>query len=165
MHRGYIRLLLHPTRDSPVNTRRQFLIKAPVGLVSVAAACQGATKSGGASDTAATTSQATPGAPVAFGTAGAVGPEVTATTFAEAGKLMQVSHSDAERAMMASSWRRAFAPSLERRVGPRKVDIPDSLVPAMLWDPAQAIGVTPAQRDRFVRSANDAGALPSSDDS
>src|ERR1035438_6901118 len=46
-----------------------------------------------------------PGARPAFGTAPAVGPEVSPSTFAEAEKLMQVELSGTERAVAAGSWR------------------------------------------------------------
>ncbi len=143
-----------------MNTRRQFLIKAPLGIASVAAACRGA-EQGAASSTAA--ASATPGAPVAFGTSAVSGPEVTAATFAEAGKLMQVSGTDAEHAMMAASWRRTFPATLERRTGPRKVALADDMTPATLWDPARAVGFVPPTRDRFVRSSEPAPPLPSND--
>jgi hypothetical protein len=142
-----------------MNTRRQFLITAPLGVASIAAACRGAEQSGGSTVTPA----ATPGAPVAFGTSSGTGPEVSAATFAEAEKLMQVTHTDTERATMAAAWRRTLSATLERRTGPRKVVMTDDLVPAMLWDPARAAGFTPPARDKFLRSSTDPGALPASD--
>ena len=148
-----------------MNTRRQFLIRAPLGLVAAAAACRGETDSAstsGATQTPAT--QATPGAPPAFNTAPAVGPEVSATTFAEAEKLAQVTMTDAERAMAVGSWRKAMAPMLERRTGPRKVALEAELAPASHWNPVLPGLTIGVQRDRFVRSSADAGALPASDD-
>ena len=76
-----------------MNTRRQFLIRAPLGLAAAAAACRG--ESSGDATQSPATQPATPGAPVAFNTAPPVGPEVTATTFAEAEKLAQVTMTDA----------------------------------------------------------------------
>ena len=145
-----------------MNTRRQFLIRAPLGLAAAAAACRGETE--GAATQAPPAQPATPGAPVAFNTAPPVGPEVTATTFAEAEKLTQVTMTDAERAMAAGSWRRAMAPMLERRTGPRKVALEPELAPASLWNPMLPGLTAGVQRDRFVRSSADAGALPASDD-
>ena len=142
-----------------MNTRRQFLITAPLGLVT-AAACRGTTPSPAET---ATPAQATPGAPVAFGTSPAVGPEVTAATFTEAEKLIQVSYTDADRAMLVASWRRSMAPMFERRTGPRKVALPDTLAPGMIWHPAAAIGAAPPPADRFAGSTEDAGPLPSAD--
>jgi len=142
-----------------VNTRRQFLIKAPFGIATLAAACRGASPG----DTSSSAS-GTPGAPPAFGTAAAVGPEVTATTFAEGEKLAQVHLADDERAMVAESWRRVMAPLLERRVGPRTVELPADLAPATQWDPMLP-GVRPGPtHDRFVASGADAGPLPDNDD-
>lgn len=145
-----------------MNTRRQFLIRAPIGLLGAAAACRGEEQGSAAATPGGTPS--TPGAPVAFGTAPLMGPAVTATTFAEAAKLAQVTHSDAERAMMVESWRRTLASTMERRSGPRKVALAPELSPATTWNPAQAVAVAAPTRDRFVRAAVDPGPLPSSDD-
>ncbi|MBX6366089.1 MAG: amidase, partial [Gemmatimonadetes bacterium] len=107
--------------------------------------------------------QPTPGAPPAFNTAPAVGPEVSAATFAEAEKLVQVRMTEAQRAMAARSWRTSMAGLLERRAGPRKVTLEPELAPATVWDPLLAgIKASPA-RDRFARSAADPGPLPASD--
>src|SRR4030095_15319855 len=152
--------------DAVLNTRRQFLIRAPFGLVAAAAACRGESdtnaKQTGAAPSPSTPS--TPGAPPAFNTAPPVGPEVSATTFAEAEKLAQVTMTDAERAMAVGSWRRAMAPMLERRTGPRKVALEPELAPASKWNPALPGLAINVQRDRFVRSATDPGPLPASDD-
>jgi len=149
-----------------LNTRRQFLIRAPLGLAATVAACRGESDTSAKQTGAppAPTTPSTPGAPVAFNTAPAVGPEVSPTTFAEAEKLAQVTMTDAERAMAVGSWRTAMAPMLERRTGPRKVPLEPGLAPASVWDPASLPGLTiGVQRDRFVRSNIDPGPLPSSD--
>lgn len=142
-----------------MNTRRQFLIKAPLGLATVAAACRGDGQSG---QTAAGTS-ATPGAPVAFGTGPESGQPVDAATFASADKLLQLNTTDAERAQMALAWRRTFGATMERRTGPRVVALANDFAPATTWNPAAAVGFVPPTRDRFVRSAGDPGPLPSND--
>lgn len=142
-----------------MNTRRQFLIRAPLGLVGAAAACRSVTHG-----TAAAVPQPAPGMPPAFGTAPAAGPAVSAATFAEAEKLVQVPLTNAERAVAAASWRRTMAPLLERRVGPRRVALAPELAPATLWNPAQAVGAAGPARDHFVRAAADPGPLPASDD-
>ena len=141
-----------------MNTRRQFLIKAPIALASVATACRGNEQatSGGVA--------ATPGAPPTFGTTPVAGPEVSAATFAEAEKLMQVQLRPAERAMAATSWRTTMAALLERRTGPRTVVLGDALAPATVWNPAVIGRNSGPARDRFVRSAADLRPLPSSDD-
>jgi Asp-tRNA(Asn)/Glu-tRNA(Gln) amidotransferase A subunit family amidase len=149
-----------------LNTRRQFLIRAPLGLAATVAACRGESDTSAKQTGAppAPTTPSTPGAPVAFNTAPAVGPEVSPTTFAEAEKLAQVTMTDAERAMAVGSWRTAMAPMLERRTGPRRVPLEPELAPASVWDPASLPGLTiGVQRDRFVRSNVDPGPLPSSD--
>ncbi|MEO7105267.1 MAG: amidase [Rhodoferax sp.] len=139
-----------------MNSRRQFLIKAPVGLLGAAAVA------GHAADSA-TTSTAPAGAPPVFGAAPPVGPEVTATTFAEAEKLMQVSMSPAERDMAAAAWRVSMAGMLERRAGPRKVPLDDGLAPATVWNPVLPGTKVLVTRDRFIRSKVAAGPLPASD--
>ncbi len=144
-----------------MNTRRQFLIKAPVGLLATVAACRGENANVANSQTAA---PATPGAPPTFGTAPGAGPQVTAATFAEAEKLMQVTMSESERQQVASSWRSSMAPMLERRVGPRKLAIEDAVAPATRWNPLLAGLSGGPERDRFVRSKADASPLPTSDD-
>src|SRR5438105_4795049 len=85
---------------SPMNTRRQFLISAPLGLLVAAAACR--------KETPSTNSQSVPttaGAPPTFGTGAGAGPQVTTETFAEAEKLMQVTMTAAERKQAADTWR------------------------------------------------------------
>src|SRR6201999_490902 len=65
--------------------------------------------------------------------------------------------------MAAKSWRTSMAPLLERRVGPRKVMIGETVQPATIWNPVIP-GVQPVpSRDHFVRSTNDAGPLPTND--
>ncbi|HEX4936927.1 MAG TPA: amidase, partial [Gemmatimonadaceae bacterium] len=106
----------------------------------------------------------TPGAPVAFGTAPVTGPEVTAATFTEAAKLAQVTFDDSQLAMMAESWRRTLASTMERRSGPRKVSLPPELSPASTWRPASAVGAAPPAGGRFTRAPLDPGPLPLADD-
>jgi len=93
----------------------------------------------------------------------AVGPEVSGQTFAEAEKLMQVELTDAQLNEAAGSWRVAMAPLYERRTGPRKTSLEDGLAPATVWNPVLTDSVGGIQDNKFVRSANDAGPLPTSD--
>lgn len=93
-----------------------------------------------------------PGAPPAFGTAPAVGPEVTAGTFAEAEKLIQIELTPPDRAQAASNWRSAMAPLYERRTGPHKIAIPDTIQPYSTIRsilPGQPSGPT---TDKFIRT-------------
>jgi len=140
-----------------MNTRRQFLIKAPLGALAAAIACRNAPQT-----TSAPAPAATPGAPPTFATGPLSGPPVDPSTFAEAEKLMQVTMSAGDRDMAAASWRRSMAPLLERRTGPRKVAIEPDVAPATRWNPMLA-GEAPA-RDAFVRTpAAVAAALPTND--
>src|SRR5262249_49498048 len=106
----------------------------------------------------------TAGAPPTFGTGAGAGPEVTAQTFSEAEKLMQVTLTPVERRQAAGSWRQSLAQYLERRTGPRKVAIADTDAPAPLWNPSLPGVRTPSLSDRFASSKAVAVALPSSDD-
>jgi Asp-tRNA(Asn)/Glu-tRNA(Gln) amidotransferase A subunit family amidase len=147
-----------------MNTRRQFLIRAPLSVLVAAAACRNEPAPAETPTTTAQATPTTPGAPPAFATAPGVGPQVTPATFAEAEKLSQVTMTPAERQQAADSWRSAMAPYLERRTGPRKVAIAATDAPAMVWDPAfPGVPVAPA-RDRFVRSKASGTPLPASDD-
>jgi len=145
-----------------MNSRRQFLLRAPLGLAGALAACN--TREPQPSTGGAPATPATPGAPPAFNTAPPVGPEVSAATFAEAEKLAQVTNTEAQREMMAKSWRTSMAALLERRTGPRKIALEPTLAPATRWDPASVAATTLPSRDRFVRSGDDAGPLPAGDE-
>ena len=101
-------------------SRRQFLTNTALGLLA------GASCRAHAQDQ----TKLPPGAPTAFGAGPAFGPEVSATTFAEAEKLAQFPLTDSERAMAAASWRTTLASLYERRTGPRKLALESTLAPA-----------------------------------
>src|SRR6476661_5002231 len=128
-----------------MNTRRQFLIRAPLGVLVAAAGIK--------SSNSQTPSQTptTPGAPPTFGTGKGSGPVVAPETFAEAEKLMQVTMTPAQRQQATDSWRESMAPYLERRTGPRKIAIEAADAPASLWNPMLPGLTLSPQRDRFVR--------------
>jgi len=105
-----------------------------------------------------------PGAPPAFGTSPAVGPEVSPGTFAEAEKLVQVEMTSAERGEAAGNWRNSMAALYERRTGPRKVSLEPGLPPGTRWDPVLPGMKARPERDRFIRSKADPGRLPSKDE-
>ena len=91
-------------------TRRDFLTQAALGL-------------GAAAGTTAIADTPThppantpPGTPPAFGTGAGMGPAVSAHTFLEAEKLMQVTLTAAERAQAAHSWRASMSALYERRL-------------------------------------------------
>jgi Asp-tRNA(Asn)/Glu-tRNA(Gln) amidotransferase A subunit family amidase len=112
-------------------TRRDFLATGALGVLGASLQLDG--KSSAQAPTPA--NQQTPGAPTAFGTAAPVGPEVTASTFAEAEKLVQIEMSPADRAEAAGNWRQAMAGLYERRTGPRKMALEEGLAPATVWNP------------------------------
>ena len=94
------------------SSRREFLTLSSMGAL--AAALNSALA---AQTPAPPQQQTTPGAPTAFGTSPAVGPEVTADDFAHAEKLVQITMTDAERAQAAGNWRMQMAPNYEYRTG------------------------------------------------
>ena len=143
-----------------MNTRRQFLISAPLAALVGAAACRGEQHTESAPGAPAST----PGAPPQWGTGAGVGPVVTPHTFEEAEKLMQVTMTPAERQQAADSWRALMAPYLERRTGPRKVAVTAADSPATIWNPAFRGVPVASAADRFVRSNPDGARLPSRDD-
>ena len=150
-----------------MNSRRQFLIRAPLGFLAASAACRNDVKSPTPRSTQSTpptsAPPATPGAPPTFGMGTAAGPAVSASTFAEAEKLAQVTMTAEERQQAADSWRKSIAPYLERRTGPRKLDIAATDAPATLWNPMLPGVAAGPSRDRFVRSKSEAP-LPASDE-
>src|SRR5437868_6769100 len=111
-------------QESTVKSRREFITVTSLSLLG-AAAVQGQSPN----------TPPTPGAPPAFGTTPEVGPEVSATTFAEAEKLAQFEMSASERSIAADSWRRTMAALYERRTGPRKTELDAASSPASLWNP------------------------------
>jgi len=135
-------------------SRRQFLARTSLGLLGAAAARP---------SKAQKPAELPPGAPPAFGTAPAVGPEVSPSTFAEAEKLMQVELTGTERAVAAGSWRTTMAALYERRTGPRKVGLEPAVAPYSQWDPVLPGQSRGPARDRFVKTKNDPGPLPSSE--
>ena len=135
-----------------MKSRRQFLQKAPMGLI---AASVGLRAQGPGNDAPP------PGAPPVFGNAPPSGPTVSAQTFAESEKLMQVSLTPAQREVAAASWPSSMAGLAARRVGAHTLALADTLAPACVWAPLQA---SPPRHDRFVRSAMTEVVLPARDE-
>ncbi|MBT9330562.1 amidase [Paracidobacterium acidisoli] len=136
-------------------SRRDFLATSALGLLGTAIA---------AAQTPTQSQQPVPGTPPAFGTAPPVGPEVSATTFAEAEKLVQVEMTPHDRAEAALNWRMQMAPLLERRSGPRKIALEPGLAPATVWNAALP-GITVHRgSNTFTRSADPNTPLPSTDE-
>ena len=139
-----------------MKSRREFLTHSSLALLGAAVSSYAQTQN--------PAQQQTPGAPPAFGTAPAVGPEVTSATFAEAEKLVQIQMTPAGLAQAAGNWRMAMAPLYEMRVGPRKATLEPTLAPATIWDPVLPGQKSGPTQNRFVRSKTDPGPLPSHDD-
>src|SRR5437667_130403 len=136
------------------DSRRQFLAKTSLGLLAAAVSRNAEAQE---------PSQLPPGAPSAFGTGPAVGPEVSPDTFAEAEKLARVELRPAERTQAAASWRVNMAALMERRTGPRNVSLSPPLAPFSRYDSVLPGQHPAAERDRFVRPNSDPGPLPSND--
>jgi Asp-tRNA(Asn)/Glu-tRNA(Gln) amidotransferase A subunit family amidase len=138
-------------------SRREFLAETSLAVLGAATVCRGQQQQ-------QQEPELPPGAPSTFGTAPAVGPQVSPATFAEAEKLVQIELSGAERAMAAGGWRTTMAYLYERRTGPRKVAFEPTLAPASRWDPMLPGLKAAPERDRFVRSNEDPGPLSARDE-
>ena len=136
------------------DSRRQFLAKTSLGLFGAAVSLNAE---------AQVPSQLPPGAPSAFGTGPAVGPEVSPATFAAAEKVARVELSPAERSEAADSWRVNMAALMERRTGPRNLLLEPTLAPFSRYDSVLPGQHSAAERDRLVRTNSDPGPLPSND--
>src|SRR5256886_8853191 len=150
-------------RGGPMSkSRRDFLTQTSLGLIGAAVASNGSAQIHEA-EVAQEPTQLPPGAPPAFGTGPAVGPEVSPATFAEAEKLVQLNLAPHDRALAAESWRVNLASLYERRTGPRTIALEPALAPFSRYHsvlPGQPAG---PQRDQFVRTNTDPGPLPSND--
>ncbi len=142
-------------------TRRDFLAIGALGALATALPLD-------AAQTPATpNNQQTPGAPPAFGTAQPVGPQVTAETFADAEKLVQIEMTPADLAQAAGNWREAMAPLYERRTGPRKMTLEAGVAPATVWNPMLPgihAGKSGAEGNHFVAGAGEHVPLPSNEE-
>ena len=135
-------------------SRREFLANSSLGLVGIAMAAQG-----GEAQTP-TPDSPPAGSPPAFGTSPPVGPAVSAGTFAEAEKLLQIEMTPKDRAQAASNWQQSLASVYERRTGPRKIAIEDTVSPATTWNPTLPGTVHGPKADKFVASAHAGSKLP-----
>jgi Asp-tRNA(Asn)/Glu-tRNA(Gln) amidotransferase A subunit family amidase len=139
-----------------VKTRREFLATTVMALMGTAVTAEEATSP-------QEPTQEPAGMPPAFGTAKPVGPEVSAGTFMEAEKLVQVELNKNDREQAAKTWRVNLAPLYERRVGPRKMELQDGLAPWSRWDPVLPGRKAGPERQRVVRSHLDVGPLPTNE--
>jgi Asp-tRNA(Asn)/Glu-tRNA(Gln) amidotransferase A subunit family amidase len=140
------------------NSRREFLTKTSLALIAAT------TTPHLEAHTQDPSQQLPAGAPPAYGTGPAVGPEVSPATFTEAEKLVRVELTPKDAAQAASTWRVNMAALYERRSGPRSVPLEPGLAPFSRY--ISAMPDTPAfsQHDRFVRSHADPGPLPTRDE-
>src|SRR5258708_5379768 len=143
-------------------SRRNFLTQTSLGLLGAAVASS--TKVHVQSDELAQEpTQLPPGAPSAFGTGPAVGPEVSPATFAEAEKLVQLKLSAPDRNLAAETWRVNLASLCERRTGPHTIALEPTLAPFSRYHsvlPGQPDG---PERNQFIRTKTDPGPLPAND--
>ncbi len=137
-------------------SRREFLTQSTLTLLGAAASSTAGVAQNPATPT-------TPGAPPAFGTLPAVGPQVTPATFAEGEKLLQFPLTERDRAQAAGNWRSAMAPLYERRTGPHRVTIPDTAAPYSRWDCTLPGMNSGPSKNQFLRTSLD-GPLPATDE-
>ena len=131
-------------------SRRKFLANSSIGLMGVAAGCK--------------SKEQKPAAGSSSSTVPAVGPEVSSSTFAEAGKLVQFELTDAERAQAAGSWRSSMALLYERRTGPNKVELEPTLAPWSHWSAVLPGHIAGPGRNQFIRSRTEPGPLPATEE-
>jgi Asp-tRNA(Asn)/Glu-tRNA(Gln) amidotransferase A subunit family amidase len=144
-------------------TRRKFLAETSLSVAAgvVGWGAKATTRDAHAQDPG---QQQPAGAPPAFGTGPAVGPEVAPGTFAEAEKLVQVQMAEQDRVQAAQSWRGNMASLYERRSGPRKIALEPTLGPFSRYEsvmPGQKVEVGTTE---FVRSKADPGPLPATEE-
>jgi Asp-tRNA(Asn)/Glu-tRNA(Gln) amidotransferase A subunit family amidase len=136
-------------------SRREFLTRISLGLMGAAMSA----KSADAKQT-----PETPGAPPVFGRSAPVGPVVTSQTFAEAEKLMQIEMAAKDRAQAAGNWQQSLAAVYERRVGPRKLKIDETIAPASVWNPTLPGTLSGPQKDTFAIRPSQGVTLPANEE-
>ena len=153
-----------------MKTRREFLAATGMGIAAAAVSADeildarehaAENQIQNAAGQAATQEPA--GMPPAFGTSSPVGPLVSVATFTEAEKLLQLELNKRDIEQAAQTWRVNMAPLYERRVGPRKMPLPDGLAPWSRWDPVLPGTKAGPERHRISRSTADVGPLPTND--
>ena len=149
-------------------TRREFLTETSIGVatgVMAPAAAMADLTIGHGTDALQDPGQQQPaGAPPAFGTGPAVGPEVSPKTFVEAEKLVQVEMTGEECAQAATSWRGNMAGLYERRTGPRKISLETTLAPFSRYASVMPGEKLPVGKNVFVRSKIDPGPVPTNEE-
>jgi Asp-tRNA(Asn)/Glu-tRNA(Gln) amidotransferase A subunit family amidase len=92
-----------------------------------------------------------------------VGPEVSASTFAEAAKLVRVELSGKELEEAAANWRNSMAAVYEFRTGPRRVELAPGIAPGSRWDPVLPGRTVSPGHGRFLPATAVPGPLPAGD--
>jgi len=133
-------------------SRRDFLAKGSLTLMAAALAAKNAPAQ-----------TPTPGAPPAFGTAPPVGPAVSVETFKDAQKLVQIEMTPHDLAQAAGNWQQAMAPVYERRTGPRKLAIEETISPATVWNPTLPGKTTGPATNHFIPSTPTTQPLPTNE--
>src|ERR1035437_10472354 len=132
-------------------SRREFLAGSSLGWI-------------GAAMAAGAEAQGPPGAPPVLGTSPAVGPAVSAATFSEAEKLVQIEMTAKDLAQAAENWQESLAGVYERRTGPKKLAIEDTVAPATTWNPTLPGTASGPAKDFFVASTHPVPRLPARDE-
>ncbi len=140
-------------------SRRQFLSQTSLSLLGVVVAPELI-----AHQEPVKTTEPPAGMPPAFGTAPAVGPEISPATLEQAEKLVEVEMTPAERTAAAGNWRSTMAPLYERRAGPHKVAIEPAIAPYSQWNPVLHGEKAGPQRQQFVWTEPDPGPLPKNEE-
>jgi Asp-tRNA(Asn)/Glu-tRNA(Gln) amidotransferase A subunit family amidase len=89
---------------------------------------------------------------------------VSAATFSEAEKLVQVEMTAKDLAQAAENWQESLAGVYERRTGPKKLAIEDTIAPATTWNPMLPGTASGPAKDFFVASSQPAPGLPARDE-
>jgi len=134
-------------------SRRNFLAKGSLTLVAAALTAKNASAQ-----------TPTPGAPPAFGTAPPVGPAVSVETFQNAQKLVQIEMTSHDLAQAAGNWQQAMAPVYERRTGPRKLAIEETISPATVWNPTLPGKTSGPATNHFIPAPPTTHPLPTHED-
>jgi len=146
------------------SSRRHFIASSSLAALAAAFESSSLRAQGTLGSQVPPNQQPTPGPPSAFSNGSVAGPIVTADDFAHAEKLVQFEMSDAERDEAAVNWRAQMAPLYELRTGPRKLEFPQSVAPATVWNPILPGLQLHEGNGTFVRSAAAGKALPTSDE-
>jgi Asp-tRNA(Asn)/Glu-tRNA(Gln) amidotransferase A subunit family amidase len=89
---------------------------------------------------------------------------VTAQTFVEAARLVQVEMTPRDLAQAAGNWQQSLASVYERRTGPRKLHIEETIAPATVWNPTLPGTSSGPAQDRFSAGGGSVPTLPAADE-